>query len=291
MPGVASGRPRTFLDLAFAGEWIALPARASFDDYLAVLAADPPGDPGATPEPDPAPGAWCARYVAGVAAGLGIDPVIDHQRPRLLSSVLTHLAPRTGQELAPDGLARELGLGEEIVTGAVAVLADLDLIRLLPPWSPDGTGRHDRPLVYLADPALARRLIGPEALDLARHDTSWRDPLFATYVAAELTDQARRADRSHRISYLRSSRAAKVTIVVERPDPGDPPSSTAADVVAFEVMTMERPRIVDAIELEHLGRHLGHRFRRGVIFHLGLHTVGLGANLEAQPLSALWATG
>lgn len=279
--GEIRGTRETFVDALFAGGALDLraepTARAAYARAVAL---------GGFPELalGPAKGrfqvSWCEAYLQTLTAAAMLSEVADVRRPSAMLPLLAQLAARTGGELIPADLARDVLLDQETVRAYAEALQTLYLVRLLPAWSTSHTGRAKRrPVVHLADTALAAHLLGASADDLAVIDSPWFGPLLESYVVNEIAKQAGWSERPVRLSHYRDRDQREVDLILER----------GRDVIAIEIKASATPVSAHAKHLAYLRDRLGPRFLGGVVLHTGTQRLALGDRLAAMPVSTLWA--
>ena len=137
--------------------------------------------------------------------------------PRLPSETIgrlwTMLAHAQGSMLNVSSLARNLAVSATAVARYIDLLADLFLVRKLPPWSGNVAKRLVRaPKVYLRDSGIAHALLEIEdAHALAGH------PVYGASYEAFVIENLLIADGGrHAASFFRTQDGAEVDLVLER---------------------------------------------------------------------------
>lgn len=279
--GELRGSQESFLDAAFAGSVLDLPAESmSRAEYARAVAL------GGFPELALGPAksrfrvSWCEAYLQTVTAAANLGQVANVRRPAAMLPLLAQVATRSGGELVPADLARDVLLNQDTVRDYVEALRTLYLVRLLPAWSAGAKGRAKRrPVVHLVDTALAAHLLDADADDLAALGSTWFGPLLESYVVNEIAKQAGWAQRPVRLSHFRDRDQREVDLVLER----------GREVIGIEIKANSSPVRAHAKHLAYLRDRLGERFVAGIVLHTGAHRLALGDRLSAVPVSALWA--
>ena len=279
--GEIRSRREAFIDRLFTGDAIDVsPDPLARPDYAEAVAA------GGFPEMVLGPpthrfrAAWCEGYVRTVTAAANIEQVATIRHPDAVYSLVGQIAARSGGELVPADLARDLLVDEATVRSYATVLSTLFLVRLLPAWTTSRTTRaKKRPVMHLVDTALAAHLVGATGEDLARIDSPWFGALLESFVVGEVAKQVTWAERPIRLGHYRDRDQREIDLVLER----------GRDVVGIEVKASATPVVAHAKHLAFLRDRLGDRFRSGVVLHTGEQRLVLGDRLVALPVSSLWA--
>lgn len=211
--------------------------------------------------------------------------LVELRRPRSVVDVarlVQAVLARTGQELVPATLARDLGLTHDTIRDYLGLLETIYLHHLLPAWSTNLSSRAvRRPKVHAVDSGLAAALLGVGAEALRRPDHPLAGPLLESFVAGELRRQLTWSETLARIYHYREQGGREIDIILESAD---------GSVSAVEV---KAARDVDEHDFRHLATlrdRLGERFVNGVVLHIGTHPYSFGDRLTALPVSALWTT-
>jgi uncharacterized protein len=224
---------------------------------------------------------WCEAYLRTVTAVANVDQVANVRRPEALFALLGQLAARTGGELVPTDLARDVLIDPATVTTYCDALSTLYLLRPLPAWTTSMTTRAKRrSVIHLVDTALAAHLVGVGPVDLSDLSSRWFGPLLESFVVNEISKQATWSDRPVRLGHFRDRDQREVDLIVER----------GREVVGVEVKATGTPSVQHARHLIHLRDRLGERFRHGIVLHTGRQRLMLGDRIVALPVSALWSS-
>jgi predicted AAA+ superfamily ATPase len=221
--------------------------------------------------------AWFASYVTAllmrdVREFARIDGTVE--LPRLLRL----LAFRTAQPINHADLARELGMPQTTTKRYVALLQAAGLVRALPPWFTNTSKRLVKTAKWLVtDSGLATHLCG---LDGIAPDHPLAGPLLETFVGCELLRQLSWDSQRLGLHHFRAHSGEEVDWVLERAD---------GTIAGIEVKLAARVGDSELRGLRLLRQLAGKRFRRGVILYSGAEVVGLDADLQAIPMSALWS--
>jgi predicted AAA+ superfamily ATPase len=201
-----------------------------------------------------------------------------------ISRLLELIAARSGSPLVVADLARSLGgLSPETVRTYLSYLETVFLIAYARPWSTNLTSKVSRtPKAYVTDTGLAASLLQATEASLRPPGHAALGGLVETFVFTELTKAAALAEVPATIHHFRERDAREIDFVLEARD---------GRVVAIEVKASVSPPADAVRNLAWLRDRLGDRFVRGVLLHLGEHTLSHGDRITAAPLSALWAHG
>jgi len=279
--GEIRSRNEEFIDHLFAGAAINLvPEPVTRPEYAEAVAAGGFPEMALGPSTSRFRSAWCEAYLRTVTAAANLEQVASVRHPDVMYSLIGQIAARSGGELIPADLARDVLVDETTVRTYTTALSTLFLVRLLPAWTTSRTTRaKKRPVVHLLDTALAAHLVGATAKDLSKIDSPWFGPLLESFVVGEIAKQATWAEQPTRLGHYRDRDQREVDLVLER----------GREVVGIEVKASATPVVAHAKHLAFLRDRLGDRFRSGVVLHTGAQRLVLGDRLVALPVSSLWA--
>lgn len=201
--------------------------------------------------------------------------------PSKLDQLLRLLAARTSGMVNYAALGRELGLDDKTVKAHTELLARLFLLYRLRPFSTNLGSRQVRtPKLLLTDTGMAAALVGvDEARYSAPDQGSIAGTLFETFVLMELVKQATWSSTPVELFFYRDTDKREVDLVIE---------AASGDVVGVETKSAATATASDARGLRLLRDKLGTRFKAGIIIYSGAHTIPIGEQIWAVPLSGLW---
>jgi hypothetical protein len=198
---------------------------------------------------------------------------------REMPQILGLLAARAMSVLNRAELSRILEMDARTLSRYLALLWQTFLIQLIPSWA-GGLGRRlvRHPKVMLGDTGLPAYLQQVE-LERITNEPTLGGPILENFVAGELLRQLSWADEPLTLYHFRSHEGAEVDLVLERRD---------GRLVGVEVKCRSTVGPEDFRGLRALAQRAGKKFVRGIVLYTGRHTTGLGENLLAMPVSALW---
>ena len=198
-----------------------------------------------------------------------------------LEQLLRLLAARTGSMVNYAALGRELALDDKTIKAHVELLSQLFLLYRLRPFSTNlGSRQVKTSKLLLTDTGMAAALVGVDASRYSAPDQgAAAGMLFETFVLMEFVKQATWSAGSVELFFYRDTENREVDLVVE---------SAAGDVVGIEVKLAASAVASDARGLRLLRDKLGARFKAGIVVYSGEHTLRLGEQIWAVPVSGLW---
>lgn len=176
-------------------------------------------------------------------------------------------------------LANTLRLSRPTAQDYVALLRNVFVLDVLPPWSTNPTNRLVKtPKLHIGDTGFAAGLLGLRLDDLLA-DRKLAGKLTETFVFQELQRQASSLELHTTMSHFRDRDGVEVDIVLER----GPHRVAGIEVKAAAVVNAK-----DFRGLRKLREAAGTSFKAGVVLYDG--TVGYrhDHNLWALPISTLW---
>ncbi len=202
---------------------------------------------------------------------------VDHARqlPRLLRLLAAH----TGQLTNYSALGSALGLSHLTACKYTDLLAQLFLVRLLPPWHSNEISRITKsPKLHFLDSGLMAAL---RNLTVARikSDRSLLGAPLETFVLSELLKLTAAHGEPLELFHFRDRYGAEVDVVIE---------DAQANIVGIEVKAAATVTARDFHGLRKLQQAAGNRFIAGFVLHDSDTTVSFGETLAALPVSALF---
>lgn len=198
------------------------------------------------------------------------DHAVDHQR---LTRLLGAIAGIAGHELVVRHLVADLSIDRRTAARYLDLLEEMRLIRRLPGLRAKATDtERATPKLHMADPILVAP--DPAGLGDAR-----RGALLESFVVNEIATQLEWVGGAEGLYHWRERDRHEVDLVIEY-DGG---------FIAVEIKrAREVPaRATDGIEA--FRSRYPTQFRRGLVLYAGRHTLPLGDQSWAVPISCLWS--
>lgn len=220
-----------------------------------------------------------------------VETVIEREAPAISASPRTAELPRLvrlvaarhGGVLNVADLARDAGLAERSVHRYLEILEAVFLIRRIPAWTANLSGRETRaPKIYLTDPGLAAHLRGMDLATLATPELALGadGPVVEGFVLCELLRQLSWSVSRPSLMHFRDRNRTEVDIVLE---------NRRRQLVGIEVKSAADVGARDVRPLEDLRDRLGDRFVAGIVLYCGRDELRLGDRIRGLPISSLWA--
>ena len=197
------------------------------------------------------------------------------QLPRLLRA----LAQTAGQMCNYSQLGAQLGLDGKTVARYTAVFEHMYLLTRIEVWAGNRLKRMMKtPKLQFLDSGLLAALMGLGRAEVLRDRTRFGH-LLESFVFAELLKSSHSADGAYHLMYYRDAAQHEVDVVIE---------NAAGDLLGIEIKATASVREADLRGLKTLAAASGAAFKRGVVLYDGEHTLPLGHDLWALPISSLW---
>jgi uncharacterized protein len=198
----------------------------------------------------------------------------------ILRRVFQVATARTGQELNLEALSSDAGISSETASHHVSLLGTLHQLVLVPGWASTAATRAKRkPKMVSVDSGLATFVMGHNAQSLADPHCHEFGQLVETFVIGELLRQATWEERCE-VFHYRDRDQREVDLVL----------SNGRNVVGVEIKSSATVDTRWAKHLTYLGQRVGAKWRGGIVLYSGEHRVAIGPDVQAVPLSSLWAT-
>ena len=259
------------------------PSTATRDEYARRMARG--GFPLALEASEAARTRWFDDYLA-LCLERDLLELGRVRRPAALGPLLSRLAAQTAQVLNMSRAGEDVGLPTSTAADYVKLFESSFLVRLVPAWGRTlRAATASRPKVHIVDSGLASRLLRLPPDKLAGLDPTALQQfghLLETFVVGEVLKQASWMQHRPHLGHWRTHDGTGVDLVVEDGRDGS--------VVGIEVKAGTRIRAEDRRGLQKLKETLGERFRAGVIFHTGVHSVRYADDerIIALPIDRLW---
>ncbi len=222
---------------------------------------------------------WIDSYLARIIQRDAAD--VHRVQPARLRSVLRLIAANQAGELVKARVADQASLPATTLPVYLDVLQALQLIHLVPAWTPKLTRREiARPKALVLDPALALRLarLTPGQLERVT-GAEFLGGMLEGFVASELLKQQGWTATPFELQHYRDRDGREVDLILELSD---------GRVIAIEVKATRTPRAEHFEGLRILGERLGGGFVAGFLLHLGSAPQRFGDRLWALPVNSLW---
>ena len=206
-----------------------------------------------------------------------IATIHDHQ---LLVKLTELLALRTGQLLNVSAVSNELKINRETVDKYITILEHLYLVYRLPAWHSNRSKRLVKtPKIHVVDSGLAAMFHRVSA-DQWISSSEQFGQLLESFVIQQLRVHASWLDRTLHFSHYRDKDQKEVDLVIE----------DGTNVYGVEIKKSSTIQAKDGTGLRLLAAKANERFKGGVIFYCGAHTIPLeGPNCYAVPVTRLWS--
>lgn len=269
--------PDRFIDAAFASRAEAPASPADKSDVAHRVARG--GFPAAVARSAPRRRMEFLRSYVDNLVERDIRELADIQHGVELQRLLQLVAARTGQLLAAENLASNLGISGRTVSRYLELCEEIFLIKRIPAWSNNLTKRVvSTPKVAFTDSGVAAMLLGQDEQRL-RSDRGAFGSLLEGFVLMELAKQLTWSNEMARLFHYRTRDGIEVDAVIETFD---------GRVVGVEVKASSTVGSKDFAGLRHLAGVAGNRFVGGIVLYTGTESLHFGPTLRAIPITALW---
>lgn len=215
------------------------------------------------------------NYLSDIIAR-DVKQVADIERAGDMRRLLALLAAQNSGLLNINRLASELSITAPTVRNYVEILETVYLVRRIPAWSANATGRAiATSKVVFVDCGLASSLTAGVTAD------GPVGGLIENFVIGEIARQLTWSRTSARLYHYRDRDQYEVDAVLE---------NNSGHIVGIEVKAAETVRADDFRGLKLLQRRLGSRFLAGIVLYCGTESLSFGDGLTCLPISAVWTT-
>ena len=271
------GAPTTFLNGVFAGKLPKSRSPVIGEDLVETVLV------GGYPEALTRSGwrrrhDWHFDYIEAIVQR-DVRDVVRIEQLGAMPRLLRVLAEHSGQLVNYSRAGAPLGMNHVTTRRYMAVLENLFLVHVLPPWYTNALKRVTKsPKLHFLDAGLlaALRGITPDRL---RRDRTPFGAVLETFVLGELLKLASWADDRYTFSHFRDKERNEVDIVIE-----DGLGRVAGIEVKASATVSER----DFSGLRRLATAAGENFTLGLVLYDGERSVSFGDRTAAVPISALW---
>lgn len=208
-----------------------------------------------------------------------VKQLADIENVPALANIVKVLAARAGGLLNDADCARDAKLNTMTYRRYRALLQQLFLIALVPPWHRNVAKRVIKsPKLFFTDTNLLCFELGADLSGLHGRNAPLFGRVLENFVATELMKQLTvTADGT--LHHFRTVDGKEVDFVVERRN---------GRLLGIEVKATSNVTAADFAGLQALKTQAGRDFVRGIVLHMGQDTLSFGDDLFAVPLAALW---
>jgi uncharacterized protein len=222
--------------------------------------------------------AWFGSYMTTLLQR-DVRQLAEIEKLSALPNILNVLASRATGLLNDADSARDAKLNAMTYRRYRALLQQLFLIVLIPPWFRNVGKRFVKsPKLYFTDTALLCHRLGVDFDGLSKRNPGQFGRLTENFVATELIKQASLLPDGT-LHHFRTQDGKEVDFVVER---------RSGALIGIEVKASASVTADDFSGLKALKEIAGKDFRRGIVLYLGRNTVAFGDGMLALPLETLW---
>lgn len=225
------------------------------------------------------------RYAGYVDSIIERDMSAIHpvRKPDAVRRLVLQAAARTGQELNPSNLARDIGVRLETLTSYIDALTRLGIVLRLGAWTSSKAKREIKsPKLHLMDTGFATALRGEDSSSFAAlADPSAFGALFETFVFTEIEKSLPFLSKRWSLWHWRDN-YREIDILAEAP---------GRRLALFEMKASSRVGPNDFRNIDwFLTQGPGSGYRgAGFVVYLGEHVVAFGPGRVALPVSMLWS--
>lgn len=224
---------------------------------------------------------WFSDYITAILQK-DIRDLANIEGLTEIPNVLKLIATRVGSTINMSDIARLSGVKNTTLKRYVTLLEHIFLIVKIPAWTKNAEGQLVKsPKVYLNDTGLLNHLIGLE-------DESFLDQranagaFLENFVIMEIIKQLSWSDLYLKPYHFSIHRGSEVDLVLE---------DRRGGLYGIEIKSAATLQDGDFSGLRKLSDLAGDKFKRGIVLYTGDNYLGgFGDNLQAVPISALWAS-
>lgn len=188
--------------------------------------------------------------------------------------LLTALANHSAQLLNVSSLSRDLGLDRATLNQYLALLQQIFLVEVLPPWFNNRNKRLIKtPKVHLVDTGISSFLLGVEA-DALENDRNLLGHLAENYVYAELKRHATGLDTGVNFYHFRDQAKKEIDLIIE---------THSGQLIAVETKVASTVGVSDFKILKEFQAVYSDKFTVGIVMYEGEHILPFGEGMYAIP--------
>ena len=271
------GREETFIDRLFAPEFPLRATKTITEDELTrrILTG---GFPEVQTRTHSRRLAWFDSYLNAILQR-DIRDLANINRLSEMPQLLGLMAARTAQLLNFAELARTFRVPQTTLKRYVALLENIFLLRMVPPWFTNISKQFIKtPKLMFADTGLSASLLGIDARKLVAN-RMLLGQLLENFVALELVKQLDWSRQTCKLFHCRTQSGVEVDILLE---------DAGGRVAGIEIKCATTLSSKDLRGLNALRSMVKSRFVRGVVLYTGMEPIPFGNDLYALPISWLW---
>ena len=221
---------------------------------------------------------WFESYITTLLYR-DIRELAEIEKYHLLPNMLKIMASRVGGLVNDAQMARDLQMNVMTYRRYKALLSQMFLINLVPPWYRNIGKRFVKsPKLFLVDTLMLCYLLGID--DLSREpDPNTLGFLLENFVAQELT-KTLAITNNGQLFHFRTNDNKEIDFIVEY---------GGSKIVAIEVKAKKTVQASDFKHIKELKTLTPTEFVKGIVLYLGEDIIPFGEKLFALPLEALWS--
>ncbi len=198
-----------------------------------------------------------------------------------LPNILQLIGTRVGSTVNLSDIARLSGVKNTTLQRYMALLEHVFLILKVPAWTPNIEGQFVKsPKVFLNDTGLLSHLRGENAESLLA-DRTTMGAFLENFIVMEIIKQLDWSELFLKPYHFSIHSGAEVDLVLE---------DRKKHLYGIEIKSTASVGLKDFKGLKRLAEVAGKKFQRGIVLYGGEQVAGgFGENLQAVPISAVWA--
>ena len=220
---------------------------------------------------------WHESYIQTLVQR-DIQQISNIQKLDRVPMLLTALANQSAQLLNISSLSRNLGIDRITLNQYLALLKQIFLVDILPPWFSNRTKRLVKtPKVHLVDTGLSSYLLGVDANALEA-DRNLLGHLAENYVYTELKKHATGLETGIKFYHYRDQSKKEIDLIIE---------TYSGNLLAIEIKTASTVGASDFKILREFKDVYSDKFTVGIVMYEGEHILPFGEGMYAIPFNCL----
>jgi len=223
---------------------------------------------------------WFADYMTAILQK-DIRELANIEGLTEIPNVLKLIATRVGSTINMSDISRLSGIKNTTLKRYVTLLEHIFLIVKIPAWTKNAEGQLVKsPKVYLNDTGLLNHLIGLEDESFLEQRSN-AGAYLENFVVMEIIKQLSWSDMYLKPYHFSIHRSSEVDLILE---------DRAGGLYGIEIKSAASLQDSDFNGLRKLSELAGDKFKRGIVLYTGEQYLGgFGDNLQAVPISTVWA--
>ncbi len=223
---------------------------------------------------------WFESYI-GAVLQKDIRNLANIEGLTQIPNILQLIGTRVGSTINLSDIARLSGVKNTTLQRYMALLEHVFLIMKIPAWTPNKEGQFVKsPKVFLNDTGLLCHVRG-ESVDSLLANRTTTGAFLENFVVMEIIKQLSWSELFLKPYHFSVQSGAEVDLVLE---------DRKKQLYGIEIKSTASVGQSDFKGLRRLAEMTGKKFQRGIVLYGGEHMVGgFGENLQAVPISAVWA--